>query len=113
MRAMRLRRTRDIELVREGGEMRTDRLFTMRARRNGLAVVRLAVASPRSLGTAVRRSRARRRVREAIRQLLLSRRDAPGTDLFVVARPPALEAPPQALRDAVARQLDAALGATT
>jgi ribonuclease P protein component len=113
MRAMRLRRTRDIELVREGGEMRTDRLFTMRARRNGLAVVRLAVASPRSLGTAVRRSRARRRVREAIRQLLVARRDAPGTDLFVVARPPALEAPPEELRTAVARQLDAALEAAT
>ncbi len=113
MRAMRLRRTRDIELVRESGEMRSDPLFTMRTRRNGLAVVRLAVASPRSLGTAVRRSRARRRVREAIRQLLAARRDAPGTDLFVVARPSALEAPPDALRSAVARQLEAALGATS
>jgi ribonuclease P protein component len=111
MRAARLRRTKDIELVREGGEMRSDPLFTIRARRNGLTVVRLAVASPRSLGTAVRRSRARRRVREAIRQLLAARRDAPGTDLFVVARPPAIGAPAAELRAAVARQLEAVLGA--
>lgn len=110
MRAMRLRRTKDIELVREGGEMRSDRLFTMRARPNGLDVVRVAVASPRSVGVATRRNRARRRVREAIRTLLQARRAAPGTDLFIVTRAPALEAPLEALRGALARQLDAALG---
>lgn len=91
--------------------MRSDRLFTIRARRNGLDIVRIAVASPRSLGGAVRRARARRRVREAIRILLRSRRAAPGTDLFVVTRPQALDAPSEALRAAVARELDAALGA--
>lgn len=111
MRAMRLRRTKDIELVREGGEMRSDRLFTMRARPNGLDVVRVAVASPRAVGVATKRNRARRRVREAIRTLLLSRRVAPGTDLFVVARAPALDAPAEVLRSAVAKQLDALLGA--
>lgn len=107
---MRLRRTKDIQLVREGGEVRTDRLFTMRARRNGLDVVRVAVASPRSVGIATRRNRARRRVREAIRTLLASRTGAPGTDLFVVTRAPAYDAPTEALRAAVAKQLDAALG---
>ncbi|MBM4433612.1 MAG: ribonuclease P protein component [Chloroflexi bacterium] len=111
MRAMRLRRTKDIELVREGGEVRSDRLFTMRARPNGLDVVRVAVASPRAVGVATRRNRARRRVREAIRTLLLARRGAPGTDLFVVARAPALDAPAAALRTAVAKQLDELLGA--
>lgn len=110
MRAMRLRRTKDIELVREGGEMRSDRLFTMRARLNGLDVVRVAVASPRSVGVATRRNRARRRVREAIRTLLAGRKAAPGTDLFVVARAQALEAPSEALRGALAKQLDAVLG---
>lgn len=110
MRATRLRRTRDIELVREGGEVRSDRLFTLRTRRNGLDEVRVAVASPRSLGGAVRRNRARRRVREAIRVLLRDRRAAPGTDLFVVARPAALDAPSGALRAAVAKHLEAALG---
>ena len=110
MRAERLRRTKDIELVRESDDMRADRHFTLRARRNGLDVVRLAVASPRALGGAVKRHRARRRVREAIRTLLGERRSAPGTDLFVVARRPALDAPFAELRDAVARQLDTVLG---
>lgn len=110
MRAERLRRTRDIEIVRETGEMSSDRHFTMRARRNELAVVRLAVASPKSLGSAVRRSRARRRVREAIRALLRERSTAPGTDLLVVARPPAVEAPFGDVREALAKRLDAVLG---
>jgi len=112
MRTERLRRTRDIELVREGGEMRSDRHFTLRARRNGLDVVRVAVASPRALGGAVRRNRARRRVREAIRVMLRSRTSAPGTDLLVVARGPALEVQHDTLRAAVERQLDAVLGAS-
>lgn len=111
MRAMRLRRTKDIELVREGGEVSSDRLFTMRARPNGLDIVRVAVASPRVVGAATKRNRARRRVREAIRVDLGTRRVAPGMDLFVVARAPALRAPGQALRDAVAKQLEAVLGA--
>lgn len=109
MRAERLRRTKDIQLAREGGEVRSDRHFTLRARRNGLDTVRIAVASPRSLGGAVLRNRARRRVRETIRTLLLSRSAAPGTDLFVIARRPALDAPPDALRAALARQLDRVL----
>jgi len=108
---MRLRRTKDIQLVRDGGEMRADRLFTMRSRRNGLDVVRLAVAAPRSVGLAARRNRARRRIREGIRTLLQRRRRAPGTDLFVVARQPAFDAPAEALRTALGRELDAALGA--
>lgn len=59
----------------------------------------------------MRRNRARRRVREAIRVLLRERRAAPGTDIFVVTRPPALDAPPADLRGALARQLEGALGA--
>lgn len=111
MRAMRLRRTKDIELVREGGEVSSDRLFTMRARPNGLDVVRVAVASPRAVGVATKRNRARRRVREVIRTQLRARPAAPGTDLFVVARAPALGAPVGALRGAVAKHLEAVLGA--
>ena len=92
--------------------MRTDRLFTMRVRRNGLDVVRVAVASPRSVGVATRRNRARRRVRDAIRTLLASRSGLPGTDLFVVTRPPAYDAASETLRAALAKQLDAAFEAT-
>ena len=110
MRAERLRRTKDIEMVRESGEMSGDRLFTMRARRNELAVVRIAVASPRSIGSAVRRSRARRRVREALRTLLRERRGGPGTDLLLVTRAAAIDAPFAEIREAIARRLDAVLG---
>ena len=110
MRAERLRRTKDIDLVRAAGERRADRHFTMRARPNGLGSVRVAVASPRTVGTAVRRSRARRRVREAIRLDLRSRTHAPGTDLFVVTRAATLGVPAPALREAVHRHLDELLG---
>lgn len=110
MRAERLRRTKDIELVRGQGEQRTDRHFTVRARPNGTDAVRVAVASPRSLGGAVRRNRARRRVREALRLILHERRRAPGTDLLVVTRSGALDASAEALRASVRRQLDDLLG---
>lgn len=96
-------------MVRESGEMRSDRHFTLRARRNDLDIVRVAVASPRSLGTAVRRTRARRRVRGAIDQLLRGRTTAPGTDVLVVVRAPAASAPFGELRDALARHLGAVL----
>src|SRR3989337_1269339 len=78
MRAERLRRTRDIEIVREEGALTVDPHFTIRSKPNALGVIRVAVASPRALGTAVRRNRARRRVREAIRTLVGARRAAPG-----------------------------------
>jgi len=111
MRAERLRRTKDIELVRASGDVMSDRHFSIRCRRNDLDVVRVAVASPRSIGGAVMRNRARRRVREALRAVLQDRASAPGTDLFVVARRAALDAPYADLRGALARRLDVALGA--
>ncbi len=110
MRAERLRRTKDIDLVRASGEQHTDRHFSLRSRRNDLAAVRIAVAAPRAVGTAVRRNRARRRLREALRLDLRGRATAPGTDVFVLARRPALDAPTPALRAAVQAQLDAVLG---
>ncbi len=110
MRAERLRRTKDIDVVRSEGALTVDHHFTIRARPNGLGVVRVAVASPRAIGTAVRRNRARRRVREAIRMLLWGRKGAPGVDLLVVARSAALSAAPEEVRQAVAGRLEAVLG---
>lgn len=110
MRAERLRRTKDIELVRARGDAVSDRHFTMRFRRNGLDVVRIAVASPRSIGGAVDRNRARRRIREALRNALREVKTAPGTDLYVVTRPSALSAPFAELREALERRLASSLG---
>jgi len=84
-------------------------LFAMRARRNGMSAMRLAVTAPTSLGRAVTRNRARRRVREALRVEIGQLTGAAGHDLVVVARAPAAEAPYPALRAAVRVAL-AALG---
>jgi ribonuclease P protein component len=112
MRAERLRRTKDIELVRSHGEMRSDRHFTLRVRANGREIVRVAVASPRSLGHAVERNRARRRVREALRRAL-DRTSAPrGSDVLIVTRRPALDAPFAVLQAALERHLGDTLGAS-
>lgn len=113
MRAERLRLTKDIDLVRAAGERRSDRHFSVRARPNGVGTVRIAAASSRALGGAVKRNRARRRLREAIRSHLQGRMSAPGTDLLVVARPAALRAPTTHLREAVAREIDGLLGRGT
>lgn len=110
MRAERLRRTKDIEALRSLGALTVDPRFTIRAKPNGLGVVRIAVASPRAVGTAVRRNRARRRVREAIRARLERRSGTAGIDLLVTARSAALAAGPEELREAVAGRLDAVLG---
>lgn len=110
MRAERLRRTKDIEILREEGTLTVDPHFTMRSMPNDLGVVRVAVASPRALGTAVKRNRARRRVREAIRALLRERRDGRGVDLLVITRSASLAARTDALRSAVAGGLATVLG---
>ncbi|MGH2451558.1 MAG: ribonuclease P protein component, partial [Candidatus Limnocylindria bacterium] len=84
MDAARLRRSKDIALVRAEGLLRTDRHFTMRSRRNGGDAVRIAFSTPRSIGSSVRRNRVRRRLREAMRVALATRGRAPGTDLLIV-----------------------------
>jgi len=62
-------------------------LFALRARTNGLDVIRVAVAAPRSLGRAVARNRSRRRIREAFRAAIGDLKRGPGRDIVIVARP--------------------------
>lgn len=108
--AARLRRSSDIAAVRSEGRILSDPRFALRVRANGSGTLRLAVSATRGVGTAVRRNRARRRLREAIRTSLASRASAPAVDLLVAARRGALDAPAPELRAAVARLLDSALG---
>lgn len=61
-------------------------MFALRARPNGLRVIRIAVAAPRSLGHAVKRNRSRRRLREAFRISIHGLERGPGSDLVIVAR---------------------------
>lgn len=101
--AARLRRTQDIASVRANGLVRRDPHFTLRALGTDGASVRLAVSAAREIGSSVRRNRARRRVREALRLALRALPAAPATDLVVSARRPALDAPATRLRAAADR----------
>jgi ribonuclease P protein component len=84
--AARLRRDADIAAVWSEGMRIQHSMFALRARPNGLDVIRMAVAAPRSLGRAVVRNRSRRRLREAFRLSIHDLERGPGTDLVIVAR---------------------------
>jgi ribonuclease P protein component len=109
MRAARLRRGEDIARVRAEGIARSDKLFSLRALATDLRAVRVAVASSRAVGGAVQRNRARRRVREALRQALAPRQSDVGADLLVIARPAALSATAVELSLVIKRELDQVL----
>ena len=87
MDAARLRRDADIAAVWSEGMKIQHSMFALRARPNGLNVIRMAVAAPRSLGRAVARNRSRRRLREAFRAEIGDLASGPGCDMVIVARP--------------------------
>jgi len=110
MHAARLRRGEDIARVRAEGVARTDKLFSLRALSSDGPAVRLAVSASRAVGGAVKRNRARRRVREAVRVVLHDRPIDPkgerrGVDLVFLARPAALDVPASDLRGVIEREL--------
>ncbi len=76
-------------MYREGRRY-TGEILVLYYRRTG-GLLRVGVTAGRRIGGAVRRNRAKRRLREALRQLE-GRLCAPG-DLVLVARPPAGTAP--------------------
>jgi ribonuclease P protein component len=107
--AARLRRDADIAAVWSEGMKIQHAMFALRARSNGLEVIRVAVAAPRSLGRAVARNRSRRRLREAFRAAITDLPRGPGYDLVIVTRPQVAAAPFPDLRTAAAAAL-ASLG---
>jgi ribonuclease P protein component len=110
MHAARLRRGEDIARVRAEGVARNDKLFSLRALPSDQPTVRVAVAASRAVGGAVKRNRARRRVREALRVALSARPSVTmGADLVLMARPAAFDAPAADLRGAIVRELDRVL----
>jgi ribonuclease P protein component len=104
--AARLRRDADIAAVWSEGMKVQHSMFALRARPNGLDVIRMAVAAPRSLGRAVARNRSRRRLREAFRAEIGNLASGPGCDMVIVARPQTASASFADLRNAA----NAALG---
>jgi len=88
----------DFRRVRRTGNSYSHPLFVLVVSASELPAVRLGVSASRSMGTAVRRNRAKRRLRETFRPLMP---DLPGGwDLVVVARPALLEADWPALQSA-------------
>jgi ribonuclease P protein component len=86
----RLRESTRFEHARRQGRRWSTALLTLTAVGNESAVTRVGFAIPRQAGTAVVRSRLRRRLREIARRSLPA--IAPGWDLVVGARPVAAQA---------------------
>jgi ribonuclease P protein component len=80
----------DFQRVRRTGTSYSHPLFVVVVCANELPVARMGVTASRSLGGAVRRNRAKRRLREAFRPILVDVRG--GWDLVVIARTALLDA---------------------
>lgn len=103
-RANRLRRPDQFRRARREGRTYQTPLLALSVARGRHHRVRCGFVVGRQLGTAVRRNRAKRRVREAVRLALSS--VAPGYDLvFVVRSPEVLSAPFLAIRQMVEQLL--------
>jgi ribonuclease P protein component len=83
-RACRLVRRSEYDAVYREGRRRSSREFTIFIRPNGQSVSRFGWSIKKTLGTAVRRNRIRRRIREIVR---LHRQEmAPGWDIVIHPR---------------------------
>lgn len=84
-RQFRLTRSEEFERVRRSGKSYSHPLLVLVAHPNEDARVRVGVAAGRTVGSAVKRNRAKRLMRAALRPLLASL--ASGWDLILIARP--------------------------
>lgn len=84
-RKFRLTRSEDFKRVRQSGKSYAHPLVVLIAQANDEMKVRVGVAAGRTVGTAVKRNRAKRLMREAMRPLIPS--IASGWDLILIARP--------------------------
>lgn len=84
-RKFRLTRSDDFKRVRRNGRSFAHPLIVLMAQANDEPRLRIGFAAGKSVGSAVRRSRAKRLMREAARTLLPSL--ASGWDLVLIARP--------------------------
>jgi len=83
---MRLRRPAEFRLVWSTGRSWAHPLFILWGMPNGLDHTRVGITASRKVGNAVKRNRARRLLREAVRRLYSN--IAPGWDVVLVARSP-------------------------
>ena len=102
-RRFRLASSNDFKRVRQNGKAHAHPLVVLHALPSSLPSTRLAVSAGRSLGSAVQRNRAKRRLREAARPHLPS--IPPGWDLILTARAPISNAAWPEIQEAVASLL--------
>lgn len=104
--AQRLHRTEEFERLRRDGRAFQGRLLLLSCARNDLPFNRYGIVVSKRVGNAVRRNRARRLLREAVRAL--DGECVQGFDIVLIARPAIQGQPLAAVRTAVA---DAAIRA--
>lgn len=85
-RRFRLTRSENFKRVRQSGKSYAHPLLVLVAQANDGAQVHVGVAAGRTVGTAVKRNRAKRLLRAAMQSLVSS--VAPGWDLVLIARQP-------------------------
>ena len=84
-RNFRLTRSEDFKRVRQSGKSYAHPFLVLIALVNGQSRIRIGVAAGRTVGSAVKRNRSKRLLREAVRTLIPSL--ASGWDLLLIARP--------------------------
>jgi len=102
-RKYRLTRSTDFKRVRRTGKSYAHPLAILIVGPNDLTISRFGVTAGRALGNAVRRNRAKRRLREALRTFLPSTDG--GRDVILIARPALNEAEWSDVLNAVATLL--------
>lgn len=105
-RSFRLKSPLDFKRVRLHGKSFAHPLVVMLALRSQNPQTRIGVSAGRSIGNAVRRNRAKRRLRAAIHPYL--EQLTPGWDLVFLARKPLLDAPFAEIQQAIERLLQRA-----
>jgi ribonuclease P protein component len=98
-RKFRLTRSTDFKRVRRTGKSYAHPFIVLVVKANEASKTRIGVTASRSVGGAVKRNRAKRLMREAMRPLLPDL--LPGWDMILIARPPLLAASLQELRQAI------------
>jgi ribonuclease P protein component len=98
-RKFRLTGSTEFKRVRRLGKSYAHPLIVLIRHPNQLEISRFGIAAGRSVGSAVRRNRAKRQIREVIRPLIPSLRT--GWDILILARKPMLEAAFQEIEAAI------------
>ncbi|MGB9674408.1 MAG: ribonuclease P protein component [Anaerolineales bacterium] len=83
-RRYRLKKSRDFQRVRNSGKAYTHPFFVLIYAPNSSSQTRIGVAAGRSIGNAVKRNRAKRRLRASIQPWIPQL--APGIDIVLIAR---------------------------